>query len=172
MESNVWTQLFAQVATCLSRLFVSLSNPKSQSNGGASQNAPANAAVSTSLSTNVTNLVVRRERQTSDAIFGTILIDGGKVCFSMERTAVCIPIGTYPGCKRFSPHLNRIVVGIDVPGRTDIEGHNANLPGQIRGCIAFGSSIDGDALDSSIAALEKVLALLPQTFTVTISESY
>ncbi len=173
MESSVWTQLFAQAANCLSRLFVSSSNPRSPNNGGVSPNAQENGAVGTLTSKNVTSLVVKRNHKTSDAIFGTIQIDDGDIiCYSMERTAVCIPAGTYLGCKRFSPHLNRTVVGIDVPGRTDIEGHNANLPGQLRGCIAFGLSVDGDALDNSIKALEKVLAALPDSFTVTVRQSF
>ncbi len=92
------------------------------------------------------------------------------ICYSMERIAVAIPAGTYPAYKRYSPHLGRTVVGIDVPMRTDIEMHNANLPGQLLGCIAVGSAIDGDALDNSIVALEKLLASLPDTFLVSVTE--
>lgn len=105
-----------------------------------------------------------------DACFGKVTIGDDLICYSMERTAVCIPEGTYPGYKRYSPHLSRTVVGIQVPNRTDIEMHNANQPCQLDGCIAVGSSVDGDALDNSIKALEKLLARLPQTFTVTVAD--
>jgi hypothetical protein len=90
----------------------------------------------------------------------------------MERTAVCIPEGTYSAYKRYSPHLSRTVIGIDVPSRTDIEIHNANFPSQLQGCIAVGLSVDGDALDNSVKALEMLLNLLPQSFTVLITSQY
>jgi len=90
----------------------------------------------------------------------------------MERTAVRIPEGTYSASKRHSPHLSRTVIGIDVPSRTDIEIHNANFPSQSQGCIAVGLSVDGDAMDSSVKALEMLLDLLPQSFIVLISSQY
>ncbi len=140
--------------------------------GGESPAVPANVAPLTSTSTPVTNLVVTRTKRTGNALFGKATIGNEFVCYTMERTAVSVPIGTFKGCKRFSAHLNRTVIGIDVPGRTDIEGHDANYPCQLDGCIAFGLSIDGDALDSSVVALEKVLSLLPDAFTVEIVEAF
>lgn len=141
------------------------------SNGGLSPAAPESAVDSISTSKDMINLVIERTNETKDAIFGKATVGNECVCFTMERTAVCIPARTYPGYKRHSPHLDRTVVGIDVPNRTDIEIHNANLPSQLQGCIAVGLAVDGDALDNSIAALEKLLGLLPQTFTVTILDS-
>lgn len=104
--------------------------------------------------------------------FGKVTVGSDFICYSMERTAVQIPVGVYSGCKRYSPHLAREVVGIDVPGRTDIEMHNANYPEQLDGCIALGSAVDNGVLDNSIEALEKVLSLLPQAFTVIILSSF
>lgn len=102
-------------------------------------------------------------------MFGDIYWDDQLVCVSMERTAVAIPVGMFPGCKRYSPHFSMTVLGIDVPNRTDIECHPANFPIQVRGCIAVGSIRDGDALDSSTAAFEKLMAIATQTFVVIVS---
>lgn len=90
----------------------------------------------------------------------------------MENVALAIPTGTFVGRKRESPHLGRLVLGIDVPGRTDIEGHNANYPYQLKGCIAFGLQVDNGALDNSIVALQKVLDRLPEAYMVSVTEQY
>lgn len=89
----------------------------------------------------------------------------------MERTAVAIPAGTYRGAKRYSPHFGMTVLGIDVPNRTDIECHPANLPSQLLGCIAVGGSIDGDALDNSRAAFDEMMEVVPEEFTVVVASS-
>jgi hypothetical protein len=172
MEGNVWMQWFAQVVATVSNLFTSLNNPQSQSSGGASQSAQKNAADSTSTSTNATNQlrVVRNPAMaTTDALFGEMAFNGKRICFTMERTAVAIPEGTYSGCKRDSQHFGRKVVGIAVPNRTDIECHPANLPCQLEGCIAVGESIDGDALDNSTTAFDAMMADLPDSFTVIVT---
>lgn len=147
-----------------------LKNLLSLLNGGASANAPKNDADSILTLKNVTSplLVISRTKKTEDALFGKVTIGGEDVCFSMERTVVAIPEGVYPCCKRYSPHNARTVIGIDVPNRTDIEIHPANYPSQLEGCIAVGSTVDNDALDNSTAAFEKLMTLLPQTFTLQI----
>jgi len=170
MEINVWTQLFAQVANSLSSLFASLKNQSAASSGGASPVVPASAAASTSTSSDTSGLVVTRNpsRETTDAHFGEMKYDGEFIGYTMERTAVCIPVGTYRGYKRDSAHFGMRVVGIDVPGRTNIECHPANTPSQLMGCIAVGSTIDNDALDNSIAAFDRMMAVVPESFTVTV----
>jgi Family of unknown function (DUF5675) len=175
MEGSVWMQWFAQVAGFVSNLFASLNSPQSQSNGGASPSAPANAAASTLTSTPVTSLLLKVQRNpslaTMDALFGSLIFNEKKICCTMERTAVAIPEGIYPGRKRYSPHFGMTVLGIDVPNRTDIECHPANLPSQLEGCIAVGESIDGDALDNSRAAFDEMMSIVPQEFTVEICSS-
>lgn len=88
----------------------------------------------------------------------------------MERIAVAIPAGVFEGILRYSPHFALTVPGIAVPYRTDIEIHPANLPSQLEGCIAVGSSVDNDALDNSKQAFQKLMTYLPQSFQVEISE--
>lgn len=105
-------------------------------------------------------------KETTDALFGDMDYNDSRICFTMERTAVAIPVGTYSGAKRYSPHAGRQVVGIDVPNRTDIEIHPANFPCQLKGCIAAGESIDGDALDNSTQAFDAMMLAVPDSFLV------
>ena len=170
MEISVW-QLFVQAAEFLSSLFARSSGTPGPENGGASRSAHANDANLTSTSTNATVLGVTRDPslQTTDAMFGRMTIDGGFVCFTMERTAVSIPEGSYRGYKRDSSHFGRRVVGIDVPSRTDIECHVANYPSELEGCIAVGEKVGNDCLDSSESAFERMMRGLPETFTVVVS---
>lgn len=175
MEGNVW-QLFVQVANFLSSLFSSLSNQKNQSNGGALPNAPVKDVALISTSTNVTNqdqnilkIIRNPALATVDALFGTMVYNGKVLGITMERTAVAIPEGSYRGYKRPSAHFHMTVVGIDVPNRTDIECHPANLPSQLLGCIAIGESKDGDALDNSRTAFQRMMDALPNSFTVEVT---
>lgn len=167
MEPNVWTELFASVADIALNLFASSNNAPKQENPGSLPVAAGNAADLTSTSSHTLRII--RKTESTDAMFGEIYWDNVLVCVSMERTAVAIPVGTFPGCKRYSPHFARIVIGIDVPNRADIECHPANFPLQVRGCVAAGSVRDGDALDNSTAAFEKLMAIATQTFSVVVT---
>lgn len=96
--------------------------------------------------------------------------NGEFICYSMERTAVAIGVGSYAAHLEYSPHFERQTPHIDVPERTYIEIHPANLPSQLAGCIAVGSTIDNDALDNSRAAFERLMTYLPQKFTLLVTE--
>lgn len=170
MEANVWTQLFAQVVTCLSRLFASSGNQNEQANGGASPNAQGSAADSTSPSTNATTLTIARDAQmaTGVAFFGRIHFGQEFVGYSMERIAVAIPLGSYEAHLEYSPHFQTLTPHIAVPSRTYIELHPANYPAQLEGCVAIGTTIENGALNSSRAAFDKLMTMLPPQFTVEI----
>lgn len=90
----------------------------------------------------------------------------------MERTAVCILEGTYPARREMSPHFGFVTPHLTVPNRTYIEIHPANYPLQLEGCIAVGTTIDHDTLDNSRAAFGRLMAYLPQEFTVLVIEQY
>jgi hypothetical protein len=174
MEGNVWTQWFAQAADIALRLFASLRNPQSQTNGGASLNVPKIIADSTSTSMNVTNLlrVIRNPAMaTTDALFGDLTFNGERICFTMERTAVAIPEGVYNAHLEMSPHFGFQTPHIDVLQRTYIEIHPANYPSQLEGCVAVGLAIDGDALDNSRQAFDSLVSVLPQEFTVEVTST-
>lgn len=121
-----------------------------------------NGITTSSPNTNTTLLLkIKRLRTSKDAIFGEIVVDGKWVCYSMERTAVAIPLGSYNATMELSPHFGFATPHLDVPNRTYIEVHPANYPSQLQGCIAVGQQIDGDALDNSRAAFDSLAKLLP-----------
>jgi hypothetical protein len=177
MEINVWMQLFAQVANFLSRLLSSLTEVQRQASPTSSSNVQGSDAVSLSTSRitpeNRSLLQIKRNPKmaTTDALFGDMAYNGERIGFTMERTAVAIPEGTYKGYKRDSAHFGMRVVGIDVPNRTNIECHPANQPSQLLGCVAIGETIDNDALDNSRSAFDRMMATVPEEFTVEVSSS-
>jgi hypothetical protein len=175
METNVWTQLFALVADIVSLLSKPSNNPPSQSSGGASPNVLEIPAASTSTSKSATSPVLRvirdAKKTTTDALFGDMTYNNKWLCFTMERTAVAIPEGTYNAHLEMSPHFGFVTPHIDVPQRTYIEIHPANYVSQLEGCVAVGSAIDGDAVDNSRRAFDSMMSVLPQEFTVEVCSS-
>ncbi len=113
-------------------------------------------------------LRVLRRPESNGAFFGRVCLDGEFICYSLERAAVAIPVGSYQAILDYSPKFQRLTPHLDVPGRTYIEIHPANWASQLEGCIAVGESIDGDALDDSKAAFETLMKRLPDAFTVEI----
>ncbi len=88
---------------------------------------------------------LRRVFRTPNATFGILLCPNGRLLCTLElpwrdnrRNESCIPAGTYTvrrgSYKGRYPDLE--VQG--VPGRDAIEIHAANLPSELRGCIAVG----------------------------------
>lgn len=151
-------------------------NPPEQTSGGGLQNVPKSDALGISTSNLATSLVqirVTRNRKTNDAIFGRMSIDGGNTTwYSMERLAAAIPADVYDAHLEVSPHFGFQTPHIDVPSRTYIEVHPANFPTQLEGCIGIGLEQENDALDSSKIAFAQLMACLPPTFKVLITEDY
>jgi hypothetical protein len=175
-EPSVWTQLFAQVAGFVSSLLERSNALPRQERSGPSLNAPENAAPTTltlkkTIDAPQNLLSIKRNPilETVDAHFGAMDFDGTLIGVTMERSAVAIPVGTYPGYKRDSARFGMRVVGIDVPSRSDIECHPANFPPQLNGCIAIGEIKDGDALDNSRTAFDRMMGAVPEEFTVKVS---
>jgi len=93
-----------------------------------------------------------------------------------EQGQSCIPEGVYVCIKREAtkaiPYKHILITGI--PGRGGVCIHKANFVTQIKGCIAVGMkevdiNKDGitDVADSK-TAFEKIMALTPETFKLTI----
>lgn len=116
-------------------------------------------------------LLIVRKTKTTDAVFGSLTFRDFQ-CYTMERTAVIIPAGPYNAQVALSPHFGFDTPHLAVSNRTYIEIHPANYPKQLEGCIAVGSQIDGDALDSSRQAFDALIKLLPQQFDVVVSEEF
>lgn len=116
-------------------------------------------------------MILQRDSQNAQRTYGTIMRDSGEVeCQTIERPWAqnangisCIPAGLYPCSLRFSPHHGFAVFGINnVPHRSDVEIHAANLPTQLLGCCALGESrgqINGqDAVMASQSAVDTFMA--------------
>lgn len=66
---------------------------------------------------------------------GTLSIDGQQTCFTLENTALMVPLGTYPIKMLWSLRFERKTPHLDVPGRTEIEIHGGNVATDSEGCI-------------------------------------
>lgn len=115
-----------------------------------------------------------------DCTLGLLAV-GGFQCFTLElpwldnaRGKSCIPTGAYKAFKRNSQKNGSVFELRNVPNRSNIQCHAGNYTRQIEGCILVGSSIaflDSDSVPdvaNSKATLDKLLALLPDEFEVTI----
>lgn len=108
---------------------------------------------------------LRRELSTPNGTFGSLWIDSEQLYVTVERPAddpdhPCIPALTYD-CKRFqSPHNGDCWLLMNVPGRTMIEIHSANLASQLRGCIAPGKGFgDFDGIPGVVHSKDAMLEL-------------
>lgn len=90
----------------------------------------------------------------------------------------CIPDGRYEAIQYVSPKHGSVILLQDVPQRSMIEIHSGNYTHQIKGCILVGDSIkylDGDSVldvTNSRATLNKLMVLLPESFTVILSRAF
>ena len=99
---------------------------------------------------NVLNLI-RLGKQTDEGTFGVLAYNGELVCLSLElpwrenQTGIsCIPEGVFPLYHRerwFGTERMGHTYQIDVPGRTGILIHPANLASELEGCIAPGTRL-------------------------------
>jgi len=111
-----------------------------------------------------------------------ILHAGDFKCFTLElpyldnQTNISsIHPGLYKAHKYFSPSFNReVILFKDVPGRTWIEIHHGNFTRQVKGCVLVGDGIkfidedDIPDVTNSVNTLDKLLAILPDEFEVSI----
>ncbi len=104
-----------------------------------------------------------------DITLGRLKINGFQ-CFTLElpwlgnkQNVSCIPEGKYQYKIYNSPKHGKVLLILDVAGRTMIEIHAANYTRQILGCIAVGDSIkwlDNDTIpdvSNSKNTLKKLL---------------
>ena len=93
---------------------------------------------------------VKLLRQKSDELStpGTLLTDRGTVFVTLElpdkknkSNVSCIPEGRYTVKMVTSPTHGRVYQVMNVPNRSNILIHSANIPSQLLGCIAVGKSV-------------------------------
>jgi hypothetical protein len=126
--------------------------------------------------------VLTRQRQTADGTYGVLTVGGEQIAYTLELPwrdnhpeTSCVPAGTYPVTLEFSPHFGRVLWELrGVPGRSECKFHPANVPSELRGCIALGDAFaDFDGVEGVVASRHATGRLMDtydgyETFTLTI----
>lgn len=119
---------------------------------------------------------IHRHPSTPQGTFGTWFIDGIPFLVTLERPSnidhPCIPEGIYQ-CDRFqSPHNGDVWLLKDVPRRSMIEIHSANIYTELLGCIApgrrFGTLGGIPAVLESHQAMDDLRKKVGDSFTLII----
>ena len=116
-------------------------------------------------------------------VFNTQTIKQVFSCYTLEpawnqneRNASCIPAGSYNVIRHTSPNFGQCFWLQGVPNRSEILIHIGNFRHNTRGCILPGlglAHLNTDGLrdvTSSAQAMRKLLSVLPERFTLTITE--
>jgi hypothetical protein len=115
---------------------------------------------------------VTRTHKTSDGIFGKMALDWNPfTCVTLENLQKELAVGTWPLTFSYSPHFNRTMPLINVPGRTWTWIHWANFPIQLEGCVAVGQKMDGDAVDNSQVEWNQLWDILNMQAGITVKIS-
>lgn len=115
-------------------------------------------------------LTLERHETGPQGTFGRLAIPG-RVLYTLERewldnkpNVSCVPAGTYRCVYSYSPRFGlRLYLLDQVPGRSGIRIHPANLARQLNGCIALGERL---------GHMDRVKAVLLSVPAVRSLESY
>lgn len=99
------------------------------------------------------------------AVFGRFVIPGGSTLYTLELPwkdnapdVSCIPAGTYPLRRRFSPKHGQVLFWIDdVPGRVAAEIHVGNTVKDTLGCVLVGLGQEPGAIVRSKEAFHRFM---------------
>jgi len=125
-------------------------------------------------------MLLKRQPSTDDGTLGELFDDDGNhLCYTIELPwkenlpdKSCIPLGTYEFNRYISPKHGSVWIARDVPNRTNIEIHPANLADELLGCIGVGDTIGN--IDGMVAVLNSrstfrmLLSTLADSFSLTI----
>ena len=125
---------------------------------------------------------VIRQTKSTDSIFGILtILDNPFKCVTLENLVKAINAGVYDVNFTYSPHFNRVMPHIVVPYRDSLAGgdagirfHWANYPAQLEGCIALGTSVDGDSIDESLIPFNQFYSIIQgqEGLKVKVQEDY
>lgn len=121
------------------------------------------------------NYTLIRSPACMDGLFGLFSDNNNKpLCLTVENVLLRIPEGNWHFTRYMSPTKGQVWMAVDIPGRADVELHNANLAAQLCGCIAVGQAfipINGIiGVSNSVDTLNMLRLLLPCDFTLTIKQ--
>jgi hypothetical protein len=98
-------------------------------------------------------LVLQRQQESVLSTQGELTAEQGHLCFTLERPGEQfptefhrIPAGKYSILIYPSPHFQRLMPLLAVPGHVGIEIHWGNIPGASQGCILVGLENGEDAI--------------------------
>ncbi len=110
---------------------------------------------------------VNRASASAIATMGQIKVNGINIGCSLElpwqdnKTDVSsILPGVYNAQFKIRPNGTRAIELLRVPNRTDILIHPANVPGELKGCIAPGKTCGNDSTANSRDAMKEILDLV------------
>lgn len=113
-----------------------------------------------------------RTHKTTDGIFGILTI-GDFQCFTVENLKLAIQPGVYKVVIDYSPRLKIKTPHLIVPERDKLAGgdagiriHPANYPNELKGCIAVGDKIEGNAVLNSRSTFRKLIPLIQDSIEV------
>lgn len=120
-------------------------------------------------------ILLQRGARDGDSQFGECVVDGLPIAHTLERVSTIIPAGRYPlrytvsdratRGRLWSPDAQRRLPLVDdVPGRSGIRIHAANVASELEGCTALGLGLQGDTLTLSRAAVERLIGLCLPTW--------
>jgi hypothetical protein len=109
-----------------------------------------------------------RLSELEDSTLGIVLLDNKPLWKTIELPwrdnqpmVSCIPTGEYTAVKYSSPKFGRALHIVDVPGRSAILIHPANMASELHGCIApglnFGTMEGRPCVWESKKAMERIL---------------
>jgi hypothetical protein len=115
-------------------------------------------------------MILQRQTETPLSTQGEIVSDGAFMAWSLERPGPQfesdyhrIPAGTYDITMYSSPHFGRMIpLLMNVPGRSNIEIHYANYPGDLKGCIGVGMQQGKDAIYNSRMKFDEIEPIIEQ----------
>jgi len=120
------------------------------------------------LKNNKINLLIEREDFTVQSTIGTLYLNGGRICDTLENSwqdnkvnISCIPEGEYSVRLRTAresasrDYLHLLVE--DVEGRTYILFHIGNLPTHTKGCVLVGLTRGKDVVNNSKVAMDLLI---------------
>ncbi len=128
-------------------------------------------------------VILTRNKTNVNGTFGVMADDkGNQLCLTCElpwynniADVSCIPPGIYLCTEYTSPKFPDVWMINDVPARKEILIHNGNTETNTHGCILVGDSlgeIDGlQAVLNSVATLERLKTILPDSFQLTIIDN-
>lgn len=102
-------------------------------------------------------LVLNRESNQDNAVFGYLYFRGVLIGYTLERFDKIIPSGRYLVKVSYSPKLRRFTPEIVVPNRTGIRIHSGNTIADTRGCILVGMSGSDNVLRYSSVCFDVLL---------------